>query len=78
MDKHNRQMGIGQVVIPDSSSEVLVTLTALKEFIDTPDIVEATATLCVVLFSRELEFDKIALKGDALQVIQALRKKGQN
>lgn len=64
MDKHNCRMGIA-IIIRDSMGEVLATLSAPKEFIITPDIAKATATLRLVQFTRDLGFYKLVLEGDA-------------
>lgn len=66
-------MGIG-VIIHDSMGKVLVTLSSPKDFIITPDIVEATMALRAVLLTRKLGFYKLVLEGGAFQVVQALRK----
>jgi len=70
-------MGIG-AVIRDVEGEVLATLSALKDFITDPVIVEATAACCAALFCWELGYQRVELKGEALQMVQALRKEGCN
>jgi hypothetical protein len=77
VDKMSKKMGIG-VIVCDSKGEVMATLSTLKAFIFDPAIAKAIAALRAVTFSRELRFYKAILEGDALQVVQALKKDGTN
>lgn len=77
MDKRAKKMGIG-VIVRDSQSEVLPTLSSPKAFITNPTIAEATATLRAVSFVQELGFFSMILEGDAFQIVQALKKDGVN
>jgi hypothetical protein len=71
VDEHRRKMGIG-VIVRDSMGEVLVTLSALKDYIIDPNIAVAMAALRAVLYCGELGFLRVILEVDALQVVQAL------
>lgn len=72
LDKYKIKMGI-YVIIIDGMDTVLATLSQPKDYIITPDIVEATAAQMVALFNRELRFYKVVLEGDIFQIVQALK-----
>jgi hypothetical protein len=66
-------MGIG-AIIRNYQGEVLFTLLAPKDPITDPIIAEATTAWQTALFCSELEHQRVELEGDALQIVQALRK----
>lgn len=70
-------MGIG-VIIKDNMRQVMAFLSAPRDFIIAPDIVEATAVLKALILTWDLGFIKIVLEGNTFQVVQALRKDGLN
>lgn len=59
-------------------SEVLASLSAPKDFIITPNITGAMATLQAILLTCDLGCYKIVFERDALQMIQALWKERLN
>lgn len=77
LDKENRKMGIG-VIVRYNMGEVLATLSAAKDYIIALDIAEASAALRASNFCRKLGLHRVILEGDALQVVQTLRKEGRN
>jgi hypothetical protein len=54
--------------------EVLATLSSPRDYITEPDIAEAIAALRAAYLCQELGFYRVILKGDALKVVQALKK----
>lgn len=76
MDK-TRKMCIG-VFIRDCKGDVRATLAQSKDHIIAHDVAEALAALRAVKFSRELGYSHITLKGDALKIVEALTKCGNN
>ena len=57
---------------------MLVILQFPKGNIIDPNIVKHVDTLRANIFAKEMGWNKAVLKGDALQVVQALQKEGQN
>jgi hypothetical protein len=54
--------------------EELATLLELKDYIITPDNVEAMMALRTTKFNSELGFYKVFLECDALQIVKELKK----
>lgn len=52
----------------------MATLFASKDYIIDLVIVEATTILKAAIFCRELGHQRVELEGDALQVVEALRR----
>lgn len=77
VETSKKKMGIG-VIIRYSKGEVLATLFELKDHIIASEIAETIAALRAINFSRELDFYKVILEGDALQIVQALGQEGSN
>jgi hypothetical protein len=50
----------------------LAARSLTSDFIADPTTVESMAALRAVLFSKEMGFDNILFKGDAMQVIKAI------
>jgi dihydrofolate reductase len=68
VDKVKKKMGIS-VVVPNhvgGGGELVATLIAHKHNTTEPVIAEATTTLHVVVFTRELGLQKLGLEGDYL------------
>jgi hypothetical protein len=61
VDKDNRKMGIGVIVI-DGEGDVLAILLAPKDYIITPDIAKATVALRASNFYRELGLQRVVWK----------------
>lgn len=49
-----------------------------KDYIIQFDVAEVMAALRAATFSSDLEFDKVVLEGDALQIMQAPKHDGPN
>jgi hypothetical protein len=77
VDKDHRKMG-NEAIIRDYQGEVLATLSVSKDYITDLVIAEATATWRAALFCRELRHQWVEFEGDALQMVQALRKEDCN
>lgn len=74
MDKSRRKMGIGVVFRDDKGKVLSTTLVAPKDCIVESNIAEAATTLRTIKLCQELGFQRVDLKGDAFQVVQALNK----
>lgn len=72
IDKHNHKMGVG-VIARDVEGLILASMYTTVPFITDPSVVEAVATWKAVVFCIEKGFQRIYLKGDALEIVQALR-----
>lgn len=70
-------MGI-RVIVCECIREVMATLQSLKCNITDPVVAESVAALQAIIFVKEMRWNKVELEEDALQVVQALRKEGQN
>jgi ribonuclease HI len=70
-------MGFG-AVIRDHSGLVCAAKCMKIEGIQETVVGEALAALAAVEFSKEEDFQDVILKGDSLQVVQALKEMGPN
>lgn len=77
MDHANCRMGV-RVIICDFRGQVLTTLEAPKAYISAPDIAKALTAMNAVSFCRDLGFSKVIWEGDALLVVQVLRRSSSN
>jgi hypothetical protein len=73
VDKHKMKMSIS-VIVRDEMREVLTTLSSSIDHRIEPDVAEAIVTLRATHLCCKLGFYKVVLKGNAFQVVQALRK----
>jgi hypothetical protein len=77
MDRSTRKISIG-VIFQDCKEKVLAILPAPKDYIVDHGIAEAIAVLRATIFCKELGHQWVVLEGDALQVVQTLRKEDKN
>jgi hypothetical protein len=77
MDRSTRKISIG-VIFRDCKEKVLAILLAPNDNIIDHGIAKAITALGATIFCRELGHQRVVLEGDALQVVQALRKEDKN
>ena len=64
--------GLG-VVIKDCTSQIIAILSQKIGLPHSVETIEALATLCAVVFAKELSIFKVIVEGDCLKVVQALK-----
>ncbi|KAL6961997.1 hypothetical protein U1Q18_052471 [Sarracenia purpurea var. burkii] len=75
--RKNGKSGIG-VVIRDESGQVFVSLSERLRWDGSPETIEAWETLRAMEEALSMGLNNIHLKGDALAIIQAIKKKEKN
>lgn len=73
----NRRMGI-EIVVRDNERHVRIARSLTKLGNLEPVVAEALATFQATAYSKDLAFQHIILKGDALQVVNAVTSTGRN
>jgi hypothetical protein len=73
----NKCLGI-DVIVQDHLYHMIVARSQTTCIVSEPVIVEAIVTLNVAEFSSDFGLQSIILKGDSLQVVNALKTNGQN
>ena len=68
LDKNSMKIEVGIIVI-DGMREVFATLSSSRNHIVEPNIVKGLAALRTIHLCGELEFNRVILEGDALQMV---------
>ena len=75
LDERRQRMGFG-VIARDHEGKVIATMSGSLPNISCPSVAEALGAWKLVGMCLSLNFSKIILKGDALEVVNALKKDG--
>jgi hypothetical protein len=76
ISRNKMKMSI-DVIIRDRMGKELATLLELKDYIIAPNVAETIVVLSATKLNSELGFYKVFLEGNALQIVQKLKKYGE-